>query len=335
MALTNLNELGATIRGKVGEEEKQTLPQLKSIVGNQLVYPQGEYTATTNGIYDIRNYNTVEVETDERTPIDYRNSAFASSVRTWIESLVNININYVPWQMGDSTHLIDLPYFKTENATSAFNVTQGFKQANYVRSIGFDLSSASDYNMNILSSNVKVAYLTGMTHLDWASAFYNKYYIEELYFDEVRTLGGNKSFNGAFNHCRALKRIGGFNKSTELIDDAYGKVNFSGCTDTTYMFYDCGSLEEVRFVPNTLNLTLSMSNSPSLTRATVLSLINCLGSNRYTISLHADVKGKMASEWKCKLNTDTGLFEDSTDADAISYTEAVTNSTSGKGWILG
>lgn len=71
--------------------------------------------------------------------------------------------------------------------------------------------------------------------------------------------------------------------------------DLTNCTKTTNCFYDCISLETVRFKANTIPVSLSLSSSPLLSDASIQSIIDGLATveTTQTLTLHADVKAKL------------------------------------------
>lgn len=70
-------------------------------------------------------------------------------------------------------------------------------------------------------------------------------------------------------------------------------IDFSACSnygDTT--FAGCGSLENVRFVPNTVGIRISFGDDGKLSTQSVVSIANGLKAGTTTLFLHADVKAR-------------------------------------------
>jgi hypothetical protein len=72
-----------------------------------------------------------------------------------------------------------------------------------------------------------------------------------------------KEFTQAFSGCSALKKI-------------IGAFDFSSATSINYMFSNCNNLEDVRFEPNTLSISMSLVNSNKLSATSVQSIIDGL-----------------------------------------------------------
>lgn len=88
-----------------------------------------------------------------------------------------------------------------------------------------------------------------------------------------------KEYTQAFSGCTALKKIDGV-------------LDFSSATNVQYMFSNCNSLEEMRFEPNTLSLSISLANSSKLTSGSVQSIIDGLATvtTAQTLTFNASVK---------------------------------------------
>ena len=71
-----------------------------------------------------------------------------------------------------------------------------------------------------------------------------------------------------------------------------GVLDFSSATNTNFMFRGCTNLEDVRFAPNTLSISTSLSNSGKLTSESVQSIIDGLTTveTAQTLTLNANTK---------------------------------------------
>ena len=97
-------------------------------------------------------------------------------------------------------------------------------------------------------------------------------------FDLSITNGTN-----SFRNCKKLERINGVIKFHETFQI------------TTNMFYDCSALMEVRFVMETIPISISFAQSPNLSATSIQSIIEGLATveTSQTITFHADVKAKL------------------------------------------
>ena len=93
--------------------------------------------------------------------------------------------------------------------------------------------------------------------------------------------------NQCFGYASKLKRI--------------PKLIFDNPTNVTNMFRGCSSLEEI-YCEGEINISIDFSQCPLLSAASVQSIIDCLkdltGATQQTLTLHADVVGRMTQEQK-------------------------------------
>lgn len=82
---------------------------------------------------------------------------------------------------------------------------------------------------------------------------------------------------------------------TNLVDDEAKGIDFSSCTSAANCFYGCTALEDVRFVQNSINLSISFANSPNLSDASIASIINGLSMDavEQTLTVHPTVAAKI------------------------------------------
>ena len=95
-------------------------------------------------------------------------------------------------------------------------------------------------------------------------------------------------YNTAFK-CPKLKRI-------------IGVLDFSSATAVTNMFINCNSLEEVRFEPNTLSLSISLSSSSELTNESIQSIIDGLATVETAQTLTLNSAIVLTDEQKATIN---------------------------------
>ena len=98
-----------------------------------------------------------------------------------------------------------------------------------------------------------------------------------------------KNYTQAFGGCTALKKIDGV-------------LDFSSTTNVQYMFDNCNSLEEMRFEPNTLSLSISLARSSKLTSESLQSIIDGLATveTAQTLTLHKNIV--LTDEQKATIN---------------------------------
>lgn len=132
------------------------MPQLKSIVDNQLVYPQDELSVTTNGNYDVKSYASVNVETDERTEEDDKNAEIASAWNDLFKGETG------QFSLGSiKTYTGNMPMIDAHNATSFRVAFQSGKATTYVVDVG---ESATNFQQMFSGcSNLVTAEIIGST----------------------------------------------------------------------------------------------------------------------------------------------------------------------------
>jgi hypothetical protein len=88
-----------------------------------------------------------------------------------------------------------------------------------------------------------------------------------------------KEYSSTFSNCKKLNKI-------------IGVLDFSSATKVTNMFFNCANLEEVRFEPNTLSISTSLTNSSKLSAESKQSIFDGLATveTAQTITFHKDVK---------------------------------------------
>lgn len=89
-------------------------------------------------------------------------------------------------------------------------------------------------------------------------------------------------FSRFVGYCESLKTIS-------------GSIDLSECTTVLYCFMNCYDLEEVRFMPRTIGLSLDLASCSKLTDASIQSIINGLDYNAtgQTLTVHPNVAAKI------------------------------------------
>ena len=129
---------------------------------------------------------------------------------------------------------------------------------------------------------------------------------------KVKTVPNDIIFNFSYSFYSSkvksveLENINKFgNCSNAFSDDVnlveiIGAFDLSNCTNFNGIFRKCSSLKDVSFVKETIKLTISFSESPLLSDATIQSIIEGLadltGLETQTLTLHADVKAKLTED---------------------------------------
>ena len=127
-------------------------------------------------------------------------------------------------------------------------------------------------------------------------------YCQYPYTDEtLKRLTLNFDTQKCVNYLNAFTQM----RALEVID---GKpLDFASVTSAsnTNAFPSCASLKEVRFVPNTIKLSISFANCSNLSSDTIQSIIDGLtdltGGTAQTLTLHATVGSKLTDEQKATI----------------------------------
>ncbi len=106
-------------------------------------------------------------------------------------------------------------------------------------------------------------------------------------------LSNAKRFNNMLTKIHAL----------EIIDGT--PINLSSATNINNIFSLCSALKEVRFVANTIKLSITFAESDKLSTDTIQSIIDGLadltGGTAQTLTLHANVGAKLTDEQKATI----------------------------------
>lgn len=92
------------------------------------------------------------------------------------------------------------------------------------------------------------------------------------------------------------------------LKSVYGALDFTNCTNTTIWLNGAYLLEDIEFVPNTINITIPFQWCTKLTKASITSAIN---------GLNADVTGQTVTFNKYAVNNAFGINVD----DESTYTD--------------
>lgn len=218
--------------------------------------------------------------------------------------------------------LVKVPYLPTKNMTKCSAIS------NSVEECGFDLSkcpsAGNGVNSRLLQygrKNLKKIKLTGIQSVYSMAYFFGQCVLEEieLYQDEAFSPSEQwkKTFYvEMFFHCSKLKSIIG------------DPLDLSAATDYTRIFAYDSLLQYVRFKPGTIKDNISFSSSAYIYRGkygedvndpgTLLSILNGVrpytsGDNTITVAFNAETKTYL-DLWRCKIDTDTGLYVTSEDS---------------------
>ena len=128
------------------------------------------------------------------------------------------------------------------------------------------------------------------------------FYCQYPYTDEtLKTLTLNIDTKNCTNFLNAFTQM----RALEIIDGS--PLDFSSVTsaNNTNAFPNCVSLKEVRFVPNSIKVSIKFANSNLLSTDTIQSIIDGLadltGGTVQTLTLHATVGGKLTETQKATI----------------------------------
>lgn len=178
------------------------------------------------------------------------------------------------------------PQFTTLNM---FKTSEAVLNLDNATSLAQLFVSASEETKNTtvehLTINVPNA-VTGANQMITSST--NDYTLKHLTLNV--DLSNAQRFNSMLTKIQAL----------EIIDGT--PINLSSATNINSMFSYCTALKEVRFVTNSISLSISFAQSDKLSTETIQSIIDGLadltGGTAQTLTLHADVGGKLTETQK-------------------------------------
>lgn len=275
-----------TTKGAIGD----TIDAISSSMYN--VPPENlTYTESVNRIEEVQEDLAKAVGFNIVLPYpklveQAKNAGYMQSIVDFVEAQTNF-IRFSEKYLGSANQLLILPYFNTELMT--FNM-QGVSSPQYCKEIGFDMSRGT-YTHSLMFSactNLNKLILTGFDKRDTVeeskrgslSEFFTKAKnVQEIYTDGICAgYYPTPTYQQMFDGLTSLVTIGGYDKSNRIIDNTnYGYIDFTGCNNTTNMFRSCIMLENVRFVPNTLTISLDLSAGVQLSKESAISAINACG----------------------------------------------------------
>lgn len=159
---------------------------------------------------------------------------------------------------------------------------------------------------------------TGVGSRQWWLDFCNEKITCEHMFSnsQIETIpsfdtSNKTSFGYMFSRCPLLKTVPPLDTSNgtyfrymfelcEQLTSIGGLLDLSKSTGNQNMFIRCNSLVEIRFVKNSITLTLAIGSSALLSDESIQSIIDGLadltGGTAQTITFHSDVKNKLTEE---------------------------------------
>lgn len=130
--------------------------------------------------------------------------------------------------------------------------------------------------------------------------FYNNYGVKKVVLtlpdgcqSMQSTFAGSKNLEDVVL-CFSTKTITVFNTTFQNsgVKRISGVLDFSSTTNASSTFWGCANLEDVRFAPNTLSISMSLASSSNLTSGSVQSIIGGLAAveTARTLTLNANTK---------------------------------------------
>ena len=296
-----------------------TISKSAEVVGSNIqpirIYENGTYEAS-NGVdgFNPVYVNTPEPKEEQEKTVTITENGIAEVLPDDNKTLSKVTVDV---QVGSNEETIDLFAYVTRarqlfyqaksfpseavvNFPNATDVYQSFAQWNTapipivdeltVNAPNIDVSSNQQCmgQMFIFNNGVKKVILNmpdGCQYM--ASTFTRARILEEIVLSfSTKNI---KVYTQAFSGCAALKKINGV-------------LDFSFATDVRNMFDYCNSLEEMRFEPNTLSLSISLPNSSKLTSESIQSIIDGLATvtTAQTLTLHKNIV--LTDEQKATIN---------------------------------
>ena len=164
--------------------------------------------------------------------------------------------------------------------------------------VGYSLTIKTGVAPGSLGEIFRMAVNIERVKLDIPAATHNATYFAYSAKDlkEVEFPDGIKltNFTNGFSMCSALVTI-------------KGAIDLSGATGVDGCFTGCGSLVDVRFVPGTINLSISFNASSGLSDASIQSIVDGLASlpagSGQTLTVHKTVAANMTEAQKTAITT--------------------------------
>lgn len=331
-------------KGDKGDQGESSFEELKNIDSGRIALTIGGETksllvGTASKAFTSTNMNRVKSQLSilldlilsvNNAPITYAQEKWGEN-RTDASTLFNNDIN-----------LIYLPNLDTTKVTSFF---AAFTGSNIFKSDIVVTKSATNLNKmffgceNLISVNTDRWDISNVT--DISGMFANCYSLESFTFsppDTKKILDAYDMFydcrslisvNITFSPDSRIRNIENMFRDCVNLEDCnirfasdneqymYGffdrcyslfQVNFGSIkegSDTTYMFHYCYNLEDIIMEDNTLDESISLSDSPliSLSTSTIIkALSDRTGKSSKTLTLHPDVKSKLTPTQIAQIN---------------------------------
>lgn len=222
------------------------------VTGNyQGTQPTGTKSITANGVYDVTNYASADVQVPTTAPAHYIEKAVDANGKliggstimdfTGVKNIGNYGLYYAYYQNTSISGAIDMSDLKTVNGQNACQ--NAFYGCNSITSV--NLSSLTTVSSNN-ACYYMFYYCTSITSIDLSS---------------LTTVSGNSACYGMFSYCTRITSVD-LSSLTTLSGNSSCYYMFSACTGITsvdlssltttsggsacyYMFQDCTSITSV------------------------------------------------------------------------------------------
>lgn len=191
--------------------------------------------------------------------------------------------NFALWTGGTKEY--KLPFLNTKNMAT---LSSG-NFDNNVTELGLDLTSATTLESMFMSKKslrrIELRNTDNITSIQ--NGFSNSTSLREVILGDMTHCN---TFRLAFNTCTSLEKVT-LGKHSRVVDFSYmfqycyalkeivGELNLLVARATTSMFEGCSNLEKVSFARKSINMDISLLSCQSLSRESVLSLLNGLVEN--------------------------------------------------------
>jgi hypothetical protein len=237
----------------------------------------GEYVSGATGEEYQKGYN----KGYESGETEGYNKGFDNGLERGFEDGKNSVVNF-----GEYSTVIkfnDLNLFGRKEVTLNLNNVTSFGEV--IRAMPISQGGVPNTTLEHLTLNCPNK-ITSMYYLIGGDASRRESTLKHL------TLNVDTQNVGAWNYCFRWA------ETLEIIDGT--PLDFSSATNVSNTFYGCMVLKEVRFAPNSLKLSLSLSNSNLLSADSIQSIIDGLadltGQPAQTLDFHADIVAKLTEE---------------------------------------
>lgn len=314
------------------------LNEQKSAYENALLQKQNEITAERQNTVNAVAQKDVEIAALNLQHAEEKTSLQTQLTNTQTQ-LAAMTVKADKWDMidnaiskktasnqplwGNGTEPYSLPDLNTSSMSSFSGASFGSN----LEEIGLDLSATTAFNGVLQNkTNLKKVRLNNTNSItNLACSFQECSSIENILIGDIPNCTNMYKF--AYN-CVFLKKITiGENRNLQVMESAFTNcfvleeidtvLDVAICSTFADAFVNCTSLKEIRFKPNTISAGISLASSLSLTKESIISVVN---------GLNPDVSSKTLSLNKYSFFQ---AFPDEDEREEIC--DLITDT---KGWIL-